>query len=256
MRFLRITLSAEQKNNTQFRLWNGCYFVCEGGRGCDSWTFAWRRSPSNFSWRLGQPSFCSRKTEKVCNHRVLLAQDTVVLLTTIYTKRKQTPQKRCLFSWWERVDSNHRRRSQQIYSLSPLATRELSQIQRQPLYHSHFPLSRVKITFSQDFFGGFLGESQFSLDEQKETCYTRSGQNATVAQLVEQLTRNEQVARSNRVSSSKKFQVFGLGIFLSIAKAMAYHHDAVVYIIAARVRRISSRVSVYQKAFAMMIYNF
>jgi len=37
---------------------------------------------------------------------------------------------------------------------------------------------------------------------------------------------------------------------------MAYHHDAVVYIIAARVRRISSRVSVYQKAFAMMIYNF
>ncbi len=28
--------------------------------------------------------------------------------------------------WWERVDSNHRRRCQQIYSLSPLATRELS----------------------------------------------------------------------------------------------------------------------------------
>ena len=30
------------------------------------------------------------------------------------------------FFWWERVDSNHRRRSQQIYSLPPLATRELS----------------------------------------------------------------------------------------------------------------------------------
>ena len=125
------------------------------------------------------------------------------LLTTISDKEKRPTQTGWSFSWWERVDSNHRRRSQQIYSLSPLATRELSQIQRQPLYHSHFPLSRVKITFSQDFFGGFLGESQFSLDEQKETCYTRSGQNATVAQLVEQLTRNEQVARSNRVSSSK-----------------------------------------------------
>ena len=27
-------------------------------------------------------------------------------------------------NWWGRVDSNHRRHSQQIYSLSPLATRE------------------------------------------------------------------------------------------------------------------------------------
>ena len=26
--------------------------------------------------------------------------------------------------WWERVDSNHRSNLQQIYSLSPLATRE------------------------------------------------------------------------------------------------------------------------------------
>ena len=32
------------------------------------------------------------------------------------------------FSWWERVDSNHRRRCQQIYSLPPLATREHSHI--------------------------------------------------------------------------------------------------------------------------------
>ena len=30
--------------------------------------------------------------------------------------------------WWERVDSNHRSRRQQIYSLPPLATRERSQI--------------------------------------------------------------------------------------------------------------------------------
>ena len=32
------------------------------------------------------------------------------------------------FFWWERVDSNHRSESQQIYSLPPLATRELSHI--------------------------------------------------------------------------------------------------------------------------------
>ena len=31
--------------------------------------------------------------------------------------------------WWERVDSNHRSRRQQIYSLPPLATRERSHIQ-------------------------------------------------------------------------------------------------------------------------------
>ena len=32
------------------------------------------------------------------------------------------------FFWWERVDSNHRSETQQIYSLPPLATRELSHI--------------------------------------------------------------------------------------------------------------------------------
>ena len=32
------------------------------------------------------------------------------------------------FFWWERTDSNHRSESQQIYSLPPLATRELSHI--------------------------------------------------------------------------------------------------------------------------------
>ena len=30
--------------------------------------------------------------------------------------------------WWEKVDSNHRSMTQQIYSLPPLATREFSQI--------------------------------------------------------------------------------------------------------------------------------
>ena len=30
-----------------------------------------------------------------------------------------------IFAWWGRTDSNHRSETQQIYSLSPLATREL-----------------------------------------------------------------------------------------------------------------------------------
>ena len=34
-----------------------------------------------------------------------------------------------LFVWWGKVDSNHRRHCQQIYSLSPLATREFPHIQ-------------------------------------------------------------------------------------------------------------------------------
>ena len=33
-----------------------------------------------------------------------------------------------LFFWWGKVDSNHRSYKQQIYSLSPLATREFPQI--------------------------------------------------------------------------------------------------------------------------------
>ena len=32
------------------------------------------------------------------------------------------------FYWWGKVDSNHRSDKQQIYSLSPLATREFPQI--------------------------------------------------------------------------------------------------------------------------------
>ena len=42
--------------------------------------------------------------------------------------RKKLLQKTCKSFWWERVDSNHRSYKQQIYSLSPLATRELSHI--------------------------------------------------------------------------------------------------------------------------------
>ena len=45
--------------------------------------------------------------------------------------RKNTAKRQMPFScvWWGMVDSNHRRRCQQIYSLSPLATREIPHIQ-------------------------------------------------------------------------------------------------------------------------------
>ena len=48
------------------------------------------------------------------------------------------------FCWWARVDSNHRSVTQQIYSLSPLATRE----------HAHILLLRLceKLRSSQRLF--------------------------------------------------------------------------------------------------------
>ena len=47
----------------------------------------------------------------------------------LFESHPLNPQKNIAFSdafWWERMDSNHRSRRQQIYSLPPLATRELS----------------------------------------------------------------------------------------------------------------------------------
>ena len=46
------------------------------------------------------------------------------------SKRTKRPiQKGLVFLWWGRTDSNHRSETQQIYSLSPLATRELPHMQ-------------------------------------------------------------------------------------------------------------------------------
>ena len=39
-------------------------------------------------------------------------------------EKYQSPQKGNWYFWWGKMDSNHRRHCQQIYSLSPLATRE------------------------------------------------------------------------------------------------------------------------------------
>ena len=42
--------------------------------------------------------------------------------------QKKSDAKASDFFWWGRTDSNHRSETQQIYSLSPLATRELPHI--------------------------------------------------------------------------------------------------------------------------------
>ena len=44
-------------------------------------------------------------------------------------RKTKSPSAKADGLWWGRVDSNHRRHCQQIYSLSPLATRELLHIQ-------------------------------------------------------------------------------------------------------------------------------
>ena len=45
------------------------------------------------------------------------------------TMQKELTPKDVSSFWWGRTDSNHRSETQQIYSLSPLATRELPHIQ-------------------------------------------------------------------------------------------------------------------------------
>ena len=50
---------------------------------------------------------------------------------SIFRAKKNTnhPKKGNWYFWWGKMDSNHRRHCQQIYSLSPLATREFPHMQ-------------------------------------------------------------------------------------------------------------------------------
>ena len=49
--------------------------------------------------------------------------------TRMNTKKNVPDSKIRHIIWWEKMDSNHRSETQQIYSLPPLATREFSHIQ-------------------------------------------------------------------------------------------------------------------------------
>ena len=59
----------------------------------------------------------------------------------MHSKEKSTCKCKCFF-WWGKMDSNHRRHCQQIYSLSPLATRE-------------FPHIKLPASFAVELVDGF-----------------------------------------------------------------------------------------------------
>ena len=65
---------------------------------------------------------------------------------------------------------------------------------------------------------------------------------ALIAQSVEHAAVNRSVTGSSPVWGAKKLSFFGTRVFLSKPTGLVYHHDAVVYIIAAQVRRISSHL--------------
>ena len=61
----------------------------------------------------------------------LLAQKRNMNVPTKHKKSEPIPHRekvRTSYVWWGKVDSNHRSYKQQIYSLSPLATREFPHI--------------------------------------------------------------------------------------------------------------------------------
>ena len=64
-------------------------------------------------WRRGDSLFHGKATETRAGFQS-------------QSEKRKTATQRSPFFWWRRVDSNHRSETQQIYSLPPLATRELS----------------------------------------------------------------------------------------------------------------------------------
>ena len=72
--------------------------------------------------------FCGKATA-VASVRRTVTYEWVRIHHPFSSPNKKTPSKRMVFfAWWGKVDSNHRSDKQQIYSLSPLATREFPQI--------------------------------------------------------------------------------------------------------------------------------
>lgn len=63
-------------------------------------------------WRRGDSLFHGKATETRAGFQS-------------QSEKRKTATQRSPFFWWRRVDSNHRSETQQIYSLPPLATREL-----------------------------------------------------------------------------------------------------------------------------------
>ena len=76
-----------------------------------------------------------------------------------FSNRKQV---RIFLVWWARVDSNHRSWKQQIYSLSPLATREHAHILFAVIADCLYILSS-EVAFVNYFFHGFSLFLSFSI---------------------------------------------------------------------------------------------
>ena len=80
-------------------------------------------------WGRTDSLFCGKATAVASVHRTL-AKSRLSNPTSKYPYQQKAPSKSDgAFCWWGRTDSNHRSETQQIYSLSPLATRELPHIQ-------------------------------------------------------------------------------------------------------------------------------
>ena len=60
--------------------------------------------------------------------RAMLAPTSKILKPATFYKKIGASDAKLAPTWWGMVDSNHRRHCQQIYSLSPLATREIPHI--------------------------------------------------------------------------------------------------------------------------------
>ena len=67
------------------------------------------------------------------------------------TTKKPLSVRIAVISWWGRTDSNHRSETQQIYSLSPLATRELPLILLRSVETEH-AYYNTKNSFVKNFF--------------------------------------------------------------------------------------------------------
>ena len=90
-----------------------------------SWIFWWEMVDSGTFGLASSPEV--RKF--LCyNRRFFVNEICRVILSTTSFQQKNPTRMSWIF-WWEMVDSNHRRRCQQIYSLSPLATREISHME-------------------------------------------------------------------------------------------------------------------------------
>ncbi len=88
-----------------------------------------------FSTQKSLENFDAASQKTSCIYSVLLIWKGVDTLdaacgaSVLLRKRKESRRESRPDSvWWGMVDSNHRRHSQQIYSLSPLATREIPHI--------------------------------------------------------------------------------------------------------------------------------